>query len=95
MTQRLTNFRPVKTKDADFNRAQAEIANAINSIVARLNESAHGALAVDATSGFPTMPTCNGVPRGRPAPAAGEAPYVLNSATGALYVYNAGAWVAI
>ncbi len=54
-----------------------------------------GELATNATHGFPTIPTCNGVPTGVVTVPAGQAAAVLNIADGKIYTSTGGGvWVA-
>ncbi len=51
-----------------------------------------GLLLTTATTGFPTMPTCNGTPTGVPAGiAAGNVAYVYDTSANKLWIYN-GSW---
>lgn len=52
-----------------------------------------GALATNATTGFPYIPTCAGAPTGVPTAKTGMVPIVYDSTNNKLYVYN-GAWKA-
>lgn len=55
--------------------------------------NATAALLTTATDGFYYLPTCNGTPTGVPTTFTGTDAAIVDSSTGSLYIYNAGAWM--
>ena len=52
-----------------------------------------GQLQTEATSGFPYIPSCSGVPTGDPITVEGMVPLVADSESDKLYIHSGGSWV--
>lgn len=53
---------------------------------------AAGALATNATHGFPTIPSCAGTPTGTPTPTSGQIPVIVDTTNNKLYGFYGAAW---